>query len=252
MSQSVRRALDVVELLAGQPRFPAAVGEALGTHRSTALRLLQTLVDAGYARRLPDGRYSLGYRMIGLAQRAQEQFDLRSIAHPHLVALTSQTGCTTHLAAVDNGHVVYVDKVEPTDSPRILSQIGRPVPLHTASAAKAILAELPADRLNGLLAGWEFTRHSPSTITSREAFLTELEATRRRGYAVDDGEYEDYITCIAVPVRGATGEVVAAISVTALHAIRNLPSLEADLPRLRRAAHDLSRDLGWVATENGE
>ena len=248
MSQSVRRALEVVELLAGTPRFPSDVAEVLDTHRSTALRLLQTLADAGYARRLPDGRYSLGYRMVGLAQRAQEQFDLRTIGHPHLVELTTQTGCTTHLAAIDNGHVVYVDKVEPTDSPRILSQIGRPVPLHTASAAKAILAHLPAGRLDLLLDDWVFTRYSPSTITTREAFLADLDAARERGYAVDDGEYEDYVNCIAVAVRDATGDVVASISVTALRAIRDLASLVADLPRLRQAATDMSRDLGWVAT----
>ena len=247
MSQSVRRALEVVELLAGTPRSPSDVAEVLDTHRSTALRLLQTLVDAGYARRLPDGRYSLGYRMIGLAQRAQEQFDLRTIGHPHLVELTAQTGCTTHLAAIDNGHVVYVDKVEPTDSPRILSQIGRPVPLHTASAAKAILAHLPSDRLDLLLDGWAFTRHSVSTITTREGFLADLAAARDRGYAIDDGEYEDYINCIAVPVRDATGDVVASVSVTALRALRDLTSLVADLPRLRQAATDISRDLGWVA-----
>lgn len=248
MSQSVRRALEVVELLAGEPRSPSDLAEVLDTHRSTALRLLQTLADAGYARRLPDGRYGLGYRMIGLAQRAQEQFDLRTIGHPHLVALTAQTGCTTHLAAIDNGHVVYVDKVEPTDSPRILSQIGRPVPLHTAGAAKAILAALPGDRLDALLDGWAFTRHSPSTITTREAFLADLDTTRARGYAVDDGEYEDYITCVAVPVRDATGVVVASISVTALRAIRDLTSLVTDLPRLRQAATNMSRDLGRVAS----
>lgn len=241
-----------MELLAVQPQTLGSVAEAMEVHRSTALRLLQTLVEGGFARKLPDGRYSLGYRTLGLAERARDQFNLRSIGHRHLAALTAKTRCTTHLASLEGGTIYYVDKVEPTDSPRMLSSIGARVSLHTAAAAKAILAFQSPEVLDALLDGWDYQPHTSTTLADRAALETELAQVRERGFSVDNREMEDYVNCIAVPVRSATGEVAAAISVTALAVIRNLDSLRDSLPDLKATATAMSRDLGWLPTVDGE
>jgi len=246
MAQTVERAIEALEYVSASPRTLGEVANLLGVHRSTALRLLQTLTDGGLTRRRPDGRYGVGYRLVGLAQRAKEQFDLQALAHPHLASLTGICGFTTHLAALDGVHIVYVDKVEPAGSVRLYSQIGKPVPLHTASAAKAVLANLPRERTLELLDGWTYTRYTATTITSQNALLDELDRTQKRGWAVDDGEFEDFVNCIAYPIREETGRVIGAVSITALRAISDLTKMKILLPDLLRTSEAISRELGWV------
>ncbi|MFD7294853.1 IclR family transcriptional regulator [Streptomyces sp. NPDC059897] len=246
MSQTVRRAIDILEFVARRPRTQTEVGEHLGVHRSTALRILESLTDGGLARRLPDGRYAVGHRLAGLAHLALEQFGLKDVAGEHLRLLGERCGHTVHLAALEGERIVYVDKVDPVDGVRLYSQIGRPVTLHTAGVAKAILAYVPRERADELLAGCDFAPHTTTTITSPDAYRTALGETRTRGWAVDDGEYEDFVNCVAVPVRDSSGEVVAAVSVTALKARADLGALESDvLPDLMTTADTISKELGW-------
>ncbi|MFD8671717.1 IclR family transcriptional regulator [Streptomyces seoulensis] len=246
MSQTVRRAIDILEFIARAPRTQTEVGEHLGVHRSTALRILESLTEGGLARRLPDGRYAVGHRLAGLAHLALEQFGIKEIAAGHLRTLGEHRGHTVHLAALEGGQIVYVDKVDPVDGVRLYSQIGRPVTLHTAGVAKAILAHLPRPTAEALLTDCDFAPHTGTTITDPAAYRKALDETRARGFAVDDGEYEDYVNCVAVPVRDSGGEVIAAVSVTALKAKADLTALERDvLPELITTAETISRELGW-------
>lgn len=78
----------------------------------------------------------------------------------------------------------------------------------------------------------------------RTAFLYELAATRERGYSIDDGEFEDYVNCIGVPVRDASGSVLASISITALKARADLTALREPLPSLLETADPIAKELG--------
>ncbi len=244
MSQTVARAIEILEFVSRRPRTAAEVGEHLGVHRSTALRLLQTLTEGGLARHHADGRYGVGFRLAGLAQLALEQFDLVSVARPYLEALAERCGHTVHLAELTADRIVYADKIDGIGTVRMYSRIGAPVSLHTAGVGKAILARLPAERVARLLAGHAFDRHTATTLTTRDAFLAELGATRERGYAVDDGEFEDYVNCVAAPVRDASGQTVAAVSVTALKARADLTALRDLVPALLGTADSISKELG--------
>ncbi|MFF3495786.1 IclR family transcriptional regulator [Streptomyces sp. NPDC002795] len=246
MSQTVRRAIDILEFVARRPRTQTEVGQHLGVHRSTALRILESLTDGGLARRLPDGRYAVGHRLAGLAHLALEQFGLKDVADEHLRLLGEHCGHTVHLAALEGERIVYVDKVDPVDGVRLYAQIGRPVTLHTAGVAKAILAHVPRERADALLADCDFAPHTGTTVTSPAAYREVLAEARTRGWAVDDGEYEDFVNCVAVPVRDSSGEVVAAVSVTALKAKADLGALESGvLPELMTTADTISKELGW-------
>ncbi|MFF8900419.1 IclR family transcriptional regulator [Streptomyces lydicus] len=246
MSQSVERAIRILELLSEGPQHPAAVAERFGVHRTTALRLLHDLCDGGLARRREDGTFAVGYRLAGLAQAALEQFDLRAIAHPFLVDLGRQLQLTVHIATLENGRVIYADKVEPQTGVRLYSQIGKPVLLHTSGVGKAILAYLRDEERELMLDGYRYQRFTDSTVTSAAAFRTQLEEVRARGWAEDDGEYEHFINCVAVPVRDGTGRVRSALSVTALKAQTDLAGLHGRLPVIRKTAQAVSRALGWT------
>ncbi|NLU69185.1 IclR family transcriptional regulator [Streptomyces sp. HNM0574] len=246
MSQTVRRAVEILEHLSQAPRSQMELGEHLGVHRSTALRLLEPLVEGGLARRLPDGKYALGHRLAGMAQLAREQFGLREVASPHLRALGESCGHTVHLAVLEDDSIVYADKVEPVGTVRLYSQIGRPVTLHTAGVAKAILSHLDRDRARGLLGHCDFVAHTGHTHTSLTEYERVLDEALERGWARDDGEFEDYVNCVAAPVRDATGEVVAAVSVTALKVKADLDALRTGvLDDLLATTSTISKELGW-------
>lgn len=245
MSQSIHRAALVLEHVSVRPRTQSEIAALLDVHRSTALRILQTLTEAGLTRRRPDGTYGIGYRLAGLASLAAEQFDLRDIARPTIAELGRECGHTIHLAVLDGAQIVYADKIESAGPVRMHSQVGQPVRLHTSGVSKAILAWQDTAIVDRMLAGYEYERFTDTTITSREAFDADLAGIRERGWAVDDGEFEPFIDCVAMPVRDARGSVIGAVSITALRALADLEALEALLPRLAAATERISTDVGW-------
>ena len=245
MSQSVERAIEILEFVAIAPRTQSEVASHLDVHRSTALRVLQTLTDSGLTRKRSDGKYSVGYRLAGLANAAREQFDFANVARPYLVKLGEQCSHTIHLAALEGGRIVYVDKIEQPGMIKLFSQIGAPVCLHTAGVSKAILAFQPPDVVDSVMKAADFVSHTPTTITSRSRFDAELAVVAERGWSVDDAEYEDYVNCVAMPVRDASNRVVAAVSVAALKGRADLTALELLLPDLRAVTDNVSKELGW-------
>lgn len=247
MSQAVERAIQILEMLSVGPQHPSTVAERFGVHRTTALRLLQDLCQGGLARKREDGTFAVGYRLAGLAQAALDQFDLRGVAHPYLRELARKLRLTVHIATVDDGRVIYVDKIEPPGTVRLYSQIGKPVVLHASGVGKTILAFMPDDERAQLLRGYDYQRFTDETITTAERFAARLGEIRERGWGEDDGEYESYVNCVAVPVRDGTSAVRTAISVTALKAQIGLPGLRQHLPAVRNAAQAISRAWGWTS-----
>lgn len=216
MSKTVAKALSALEHVRPGPLTLAALAARLGVHSSTALRMLAPMLDAGLLARGADGRYRLGLHLAELGQEVLDQFDLRAAAHPHLVDLAAQTRCTVHLAQLVDDTIVYVDKVEAPGSIRTWSRIGRPVPLHTAAASKAILAGLPAAERERLIAGWEFTGHTPRTLTTAAALLDNVAAVAERGYATDTAEFEPLVHCVGIRLRTPREVAPAAVSLTAV------------------------------------
>lgn len=247
MSQTIRRAATVLEHVSIRPRTQSEIAEVLGVHRSTALRILGTLVESGLVRRRPDGTYGVGYRLTWFASLASEQFELRDLARPRLAELGAECGHTVHLAVLEDDRIVYADKIEQPGTVRMYSQIGQPVRLHTSGVAKAILAHVGAATLDRMLSGYDFERFTSTTVTDRADFDADLETVRERGWAVDDGEFEDFINCVAMPVRGPDSKVIAAVSITALRAQAELEELQGLLPRLTQVCEGISKSIGWRA-----
>ncbi|MFI8343381.1 IclR family transcriptional regulator [Streptomyces sp. NPDC085639] len=242
MSQSVERALRILPVLAGGPAGLGAVAEALGVHKSTALRLLRTLNEHGLVYRQPDGRYRLGAQLFALAAEAIENLDVRDIAHPHLMELNRATGHTVHLALHQDDEVVYVDKVDSRYPVRMYSRIGRPVPLTVAAVAKLLLADLPDAERRALADRIEYPRYTARSTPDAAAFLRELDLVREQGWATDLGGHEESINCLGAPVHGPDGRVVAALSVSAPGVVLAAEGLLELLPQVLRTADAISQD----------
>ncbi len=246
MSQTVERAVAIIEQISDRPASLGEVAERLGVHKSTALRLLHTLERAGFARRSDGGRYTVGTRLIGIATKALDSLDLRAIARPHLNRLNDACGHTIHLASMLDSNldtdIVYIDKYEGRTAVRMYSRIGKTASPHASGVGKTILAYRPDAALRDI----EYVRHTATTLASADALRADLAQIRENGYATDDGEFEDVINCVAAPVRSGDGQVRSAISISAPKVVTPLAELRLLVPDLLATAAAISRDYGWV------
>jgi DNA-binding IclR family transcriptional regulator len=249
LSQTVERAIAIVEQLARRPASLADVAAELDVHKSTALRLLQTLSEGGFARRQPDGRYTVGLRLVGIAQEALESLDLREVARPHLTPLNQRCGHTIHLASFIDGEVVYIDKYEGRSSVRMYSRIGKTATIHASGVGKVILAHLEPALRDSVISHLTFTGYTATTITTEERLRSELAAIRQRGYGCDEGEFEDFVVCIAAPIHSGDGTSHSAVSITVPRMLTPLEELMELVPDLLATAEAISRDYGWSGSE---
>jgi DNA-binding IclR family transcriptional regulator len=120
-----------------------------------------------------------------------------------------------HLAAYENGEVIYIDKLDSVQSVRMYSQVGVPAALHCTAVGKVLLAGQPKPQREALLAGIEYHAFTANTITGPDALRDELDRVRAQGWAQDRAEHESFVNCIGAPITEGTGRVVAAVSVSA-------------------------------------
>jgi IclR family transcriptional regulator, acetate operon repressor len=239
--QSVERAFQLLEILAdsGGVSTLSDLATASGLPMPTIHRLVRTLVQQGYVRQDTARRYTLGPRLIRLGESAGRL--LGSWARPYLAELMEATGETANLAVLEAGEVVYVGQVPSRHSMRMFTEVGRRVRLHCTGVGKVLLAQLPAEAARELLVRGGMPAQTPRTITEPEALLAQLPAIAAQGFALDDGEQEAGVRCIAVPVPGAAAEV--AMSVSGPEGRLPLDTVSRLVPLLRTAAAALAADL---------
>ena len=210
--QSLERALDLLEALASVHELGVSeLAARTGLVPSTAHRLLATLTDRRYvvAER---GRYRLGPRLGELTEgRTDPIYRLREAARPHLQAIQRATGETANLIVLEGVNAVYVDQVEGSRMIRMFTEVGSGVLAHTTGAGKAILAALPAERVSALYGERTLERITSRTLTTLAALEQDIARIRRRGFAIDDEEHEEGVSCVAAAVLAANGEPVAAL-----------------------------------------
>lgn len=218
--QGVRAALHILDILdylvscRGEAGV-TEVAQALGVHKSTASRLLAAMEARRYvSRNGTTGKYSLGMRLVELSKVKLEQLDLRTHARPFLEELVRATGETAHLAILDQGEVVYIDKVDTPQTLMMRSRIGYRISPHCTALGKAILAFLPPDAADALIRGRDLARFTPNTITDPPTIREHLHRVRAQGFAIDDEEHEEGIRCAAAAIVDYAGRVAGAISVS--------------------------------------
>lgn len=210
--QSVVRAFVLLEALAAaRSEVPLAeLAKTVGLAQATTHRLLRTMLDLGHVHQGATREYALGPGLISLGARATPPLVAR--AQPVMIELEELAQETVNLAVLDGAHVVYVGQVPSRHQMRMFTEVGRRVLPHSAGVGKAILSTLSERRVREIVAATGLPRFTEATITSVDALLAELRASRRRGFAVDDGEHEVGVRCIAVPIPDAVPAAAISIS----------------------------------------
>jgi IclR family KDG regulon transcriptional repressor len=215
--KSLRKAMALLNVIAeaDRPLTIAAVAMKAGIPRPTAYRVIQTLVGAGFvAQDGQDGRLSIGFAVLPLASSLLDRNRMRVEALPHLQALAQKSGERANLGMLYRDRVLYIAGVEKPVLPTIYSRFGKNAPAHCSSLGKAILAFSPDKEVNALLARVQLAAFTPTTITSRPAFLKELSDIRKRGYATDRAEHLAGSFCLAAPIFDANNRAIGAIGIS--------------------------------------
>ncbi|HEU0103131.1 MAG TPA: IclR family transcriptional regulator [Mycobacteriales bacterium] len=207
---------------------------------STAHRLVSDLTRWGALERDPTGRYRIGLRLWEVAALAPRGLALREQAMPFLEDLSQVTQENVQLAVREGLEVVYVERIAGRRAVPVLTRVGGRFPMHPTGVGLVLLAHAPAEVQEQVLAA-PLARFTPHTLVQPAELRRALSEVRRVGFAVSDRQVTMDSVSVAAPVRGAEGEVVAALSIV-IRADGVPPS--SLVPAVQAAARGISRAVG--------
>ena len=248
---SVERALTILELLAEKQQglTTSEISRRAGIPKSSASYLLRTLAARGYLRRNSEtGQFTPGIRMLSLGGQAVQGMQLREVALPYLRQIVERTRLGTHLAILDHGDAVYVERIESPGFIKMAIWVGKRVAPQVTAIGKALICYLERHEIQEIVGTHQVSPVSAKTILSLPHLLEELGLTRQRGYAFDDEEHARGVRCVAAPVVAASGEVVAALGVSGTVSQINDDYVSSLGNILRTAAIKFSAQLGNLKT----
>lgn len=250
-TQSLARALSVVDAIAQGCSDQLAIAQRVGTTRSTTSRLVSYLQRVGFVRHVEGRGYILGARLIELGAAALAQLPLTALARPFLARIAQQTGDTVHLSIRDDDQIMYVEKISGTKGLEMRSRVGLRKPIAITGTGKAQMIDLPEKEWARLysLAHAEVIAEptAPPGFLSWADFLASMREYRAKGYTMEVEENEISICCVAAPVRDARGEIVAGLSVASTTPYMSRDRMDSLVPLVMACAEDVSRELGYTS-----
>lgn len=254
---ALERGLKIIDLLIELDSDPIRHGTGLriqqvaielDVHRSTASRLMGTLVEAGYALKLPHPRrgYGLGPALRIHRPLSADQRRFRELAVPYLRRLVRTTGECAHTAVSAGSSVLVIDDVETSQPLRVVAEKGRTVPLHCTSAGKVLIAfDMAAIPVS-------LPARTPRTITNHDVLTAHINDIRARGFALDDEENHPGVRCISAPVfTGQGGSPIGCIGIDGPTLRVTNSVIDELVDHVRAAAADLTIELGLINRDVG-
>ncbi len=230
--KSLAKAMKVLECFTLQePELGVSeISRKLNMLKTTVYNILATFEMMGYVRQNPrTEKYYLGTRILRMAYVVNNHMGLRELFLPYLERIAENCGEVCYFGIPQDGEVLYIESVYPPGQARLRNLLGERAPLHCTGIGKAMLAHMD-------LSDTELSYHTPQTICDPVVMQGELVQIRQRGYAIDNMEHEVGIKCVAIPVFGADGQVMGAVSVSG-------PSMRFDAETIVRHAEVLQTVL---------
>jgi DNA-binding IclR family transcriptional regulator len=247
--QSIQRGFAILEEIARNRDgiSLAELSKRVGLHNSTTFHLVKTMVSLGYVRQLKESkRYRIGRPLFALAASALDEVEMMSLATPVLEDLSRETGECAHFAVRMGDAVVVLARTSGPGAFQLTDRVGVVRPAHCTALGKMMLAALSPDQFESYLARAELKALTPNSITGADRLRREIVEVRRAGLAIDDGEFDSEVRCVALPVRDFSGTVTGAIGISG--PIWRLPieALQKRARIVRTAADRLSAEFGFA------
>jgi DNA-binding IclR family transcriptional regulator len=224
----------------------AEISRRLTIPKSTASYILRTLERTRYITRdRATGKYRLGLKLLALGRGVQIGIEIKQIAGPVMKRLVEQSGLTAHIAVLDHGEAVYIEKVEAPGFIKLDTWIGRRMDLHSTSVGKALGAFMEPAELDRAIEERGLGQRTSRTITSRGQLIKELRQVQERGYAVDDEENSSGVRCVAAPIFDSQSRARAALGLSGTTIQIDKRSINSVCRLVVDAAWEISGQLGY-------
>ena len=244
---SVGNALRILDELSGHETMTTSeISRALGMGKASTFRLLYTLAVCGYVEKREDLRYSLSSKFIEYSSLLLSRKSLVTVACPFLDELRDRSGLSAHLVVLDqeDGWITFLYKAASRTGLQSASTIGSRMAAYRCATGKMLLSTLAEPKLTDLISRYAFEKFTAYTIASEADLRKELARVARNGWAEDLEESEIGLSCLAMPVRDAKGNICAAISISGATAVV-CENRESELELLRETGGRISRELGY-------
>lgn len=212
---SVKKILEILDAFtfeASELTVPQ-IADMLNQPQSSVYRNLRMLKQFGYVMEANTGTYRLGYRFLEKAQIVKQDTNLTTIAMPIMRKLTAGTDETSILAAISELYSVCLGVVSSRQPVKVTAQQGQLMVLYGGASSKALLAYMPESTVDELFRNGAVKRHADGSIIDADKLKRNLQEVRARGYAVSDSEIDEGVMAYAVPVRDASQQVIASLTI---------------------------------------
>ena len=245
--QVIDRVVALLDAIASYPE-PASLkllSAETRLHPSTAFRILQSLAAHRVVERTHDSKYTLGVKLLHFGSRVRGKVDMLREARPIMERLRSQVEETVNLAVHEGDEVVYIERAISTRMMRVEQLIGSRAPLHVTAVGKLFLAESGMQACKDYAHRTGLPKYTPNTFASFTKLWHQVKTSLKQGYALDNEEAEQGVSCIGVPVRDSQGTMLAGLSISAPSDRRKT----AWIPLIVQAGADLSARLGYLSAD---
>lgn len=249
-SRHVRSVEKAIELLdhfwaANRPMSLTELVAVTGWAKSTVHGLLSSMLDSAVVEQGSDGKYRLGYHLFELGSSASSAWNVVELAQSRMDAVMEDLGQSVYLARLSGDELILISGAEPKSGFHISSEVGSRVPLYCTSQGKSILAAMPDAKAKTLLRAKGMAALTPSTLTTWSELQAQLELTRELGYAVERGEFKAGLQSVGAPIFDASGSCLYALGMVELQNPLQPTIDHGSIERIKQAAQDISRDMGW-------
>lgn len=247
-TNTVERTLSILELIAHseQGLSNSEISRRLKIPKSSASYILRILESRSYLlRESNSGKYRLGLKMMSLTRDMLTHIDVRGVAKPIMEQFVKRTNLSAHLAVLDNGRAVYVEKVEALSFVKMDIWVGHRLPVHSTAIGKVLVSGLNDGEISEILEVRGMDKRGPKTMTSAAKFLKEIGKVRTFGFAIDNEENASGVRCVAAPVYDAQGEIVAALGTSSTITQLNEENLSKIVKMIQDSAEKISEQMGF-------
>jgi len=245
--QTADRALIILELLAKEAMTATEIQNRLELNKSTVHRLMMTLLNRGFVERSEStGIYHIGLKLVEISSIRLNQVELKTEALPYLHQLANKVNMSVQLAIYDEGEAVFIEKIEKYKSFHMYCQIGKRIPIYCSAVGKSLILDKTNSEILQILRKTSFESFTKNTFKTPEEVLGDIMESRFLGYTKDNGEHEENVYCVAMPIYDYRGKIVASASVTGFSDKLYEEEGETVRDQLKIACLEISKRLGYV------
>ena len=245
--QVLERGLDIIEQLAASEKGMSIMelSIATGLPKPTVHRILGTFAERHYIEKDPETSiYSIGNKFVEIASIYLNKIVLKTEAEPIMRRLAAAFKATSYLGILEGLDVVYLERIEAFNDLRTYTEIGKREPLYCTALGKVLMAAMPKEEFEHLAQQFSYAPLTSKTLTDYSELARDVEKVRVTGYALDPGEHTEGSSCLAVPIRDYTGQVIAAMSISGFDLLEKYP-IEVIYREISAASSELSQRMGY-------